>query len=86
MGVSGKPVVDTRHGIQLASLEDLLALKLATITQRAQWKDYFDIAALLRAGLSLADGLAKAQALSLPLLPGKRLSRRNCMTRARMSP
>lgn len=63
IGRLGRPVVDRKCGIQLACLEDLLALKLAVVTQRAQWKDYFDMAALLRAGLSLADGLAGARAL-----------------------
>ena len=63
IGRLGRPVVDRKYGIQLACLEDLLALKLAVVTQRAQWKDYFDMAALLRAGLSLADGLAGARAL-----------------------
>ena len=65
IGRLGRPVVDRKYGILLACLclEDLLALKLAVVTQRAQWKDYFDMAALLRAGLSLADGLAGARAL-----------------------
>jgi Nucleotidyl transferase AbiEii toxin, Type IV TA system len=39
-------------------LEDLLATKLKTILDRAEAKDYIDIAALLRAGVSLERALA----------------------------
>lgn len=49
--------------LKVASREDLLALKLATIASRVEMKDYQDIAALLEDGLSLAAGLAGAQAL-----------------------
>jgi hypothetical protein len=41
----------------VASLEDLLATKLKTILDRAEAKDYRDIAAMLSAGVSLEEGL-----------------------------
>jgi hypothetical protein len=48
----------TRDEILLvASLEDLLAKKLKATQDRAEAKDYRDIAELLRAGVSLARGL-----------------------------
>lgn len=42
----------------VASLDDLLATKLKAILDRAEARDYRDIAAMLRAGVSLAKGLA----------------------------
>jgi hypothetical protein len=49
---------ETRDGVlRVASLPDLFATKLNTVYQRAEARDYFDIHALLTAGLSLADGL-----------------------------
>lgn len=62
------------NGIRVASLRDLLAVKLNALVQRAEAKDYRDVHALLRAGFSLAEGLAWARAVhgqefnpSLPL-------------------
>jgi hypothetical protein len=49
----------TEDGVLLvASPEDLLATKLKAILDRAEVKDYIDIAALLHAGVSLARSLA----------------------------
>ncbi|MGY3447711.1 nucleotidyl transferase AbiEii/AbiGii toxin family protein [Bradyrhizobium sp. USDA 4353] len=49
----------TRDGVLLvASLEDLLATKLKAILDRAEAKDYRDIAAMLLAGVSLERALA----------------------------
>lgn len=54
----------TEDGIVIiASAEDLFATKLKVILQRAEAKDYRDIAALLRSGMDLARGLASARAL-----------------------
>jgi hypothetical protein len=39
------------------------ARKLRLILQRVEAKDYLDIAALMKSGLSLADGLSAARAL-----------------------
>ena len=47
---------------EVASLLDLLATKLKTM-QRIESKDYMDVAAILRAGISLEDGLSAAAAL-----------------------
>jgi hypothetical protein len=49
--------------LKIASMEDLLALKLATIHQRIEAKDYLDIRALLRFGLSLPEALGHLEAL-----------------------
>ena len=54
----------TQDGVlQVAALEDLLATKLKVILQRAEAKDYRDLAAMLKAGVSLAHGLAAARRL-----------------------
>lgn len=47
----------------VASALDLLGHKLKVILQRAEGRDYQDIAALLEHGLDLAEGLAAASAL-----------------------
>lgn len=47
--------------MRVASLSDLFAVKLHTLAQRAEAKDHLDVGALLRAGLSLATGLAWAR-------------------------
>jgi hypothetical protein len=54
------PDVAADNGIQVASLLDVAATKLATIQQRAQARDYEDIAAITAAGISLSDALAAA--------------------------
>jgi len=46
------------NGLQIASLLDLTATKLKTIQQRAEAKDYRDIAAAMEGGISLAEALA----------------------------
>lgn len=50
----------------IASLDDLMATKLKVILQRAEAKDYRDIAAMIRAGVSLPKGLAAARAIFGP--------------------
>ena len=54
--------------LDVASPEDLLALKLRVIHDRSERKDYMDIAALLRAGIPLATGLATAAEMFSPNL------------------
>jgi len=49
--------------VQVASLIDLTATKLKVIQQRAENRDYLDIAELLKSGVTLSDGLAAARAL-----------------------
>lgn len=54
----------TRDGMaNVASVDDLMATKLKVILQRAEVKDYIDIAAMLAASVDLARGLAAAKAL-----------------------
>jgi Nucleotidyl transferase AbiEii toxin, Type IV TA system len=51
------------NGLKIASPEDLLALKLGVIHQRVEAKDYLDIHALLKSGLTLSTGLSHLDAL-----------------------
>jgi hypothetical protein len=60
-GRAGEPDVTDDGVMQVAALEDLMATKLKVILQRAEAKDYRDIAAMLNAGVSLAHGLALAR-------------------------
>jgi hypothetical protein len=57
------PEVCADNNLKVASLEDMLAMKLKVIHQRVEAKDYVDIAAMLRAGLSLAAGIGRLDAL-----------------------
>ena len=57
------PEVCADIGLKVASLDDLLVMKLKVIHQRIGAKDYLDIAALLRAGRSLAEALGRLEAL-----------------------
>lgn len=62
-GRVGDPLL-TRDGVlEVASLDDLMAHKLRVILARPEKKDYEDIAAMIRAGRSIAQGLAAARAL-----------------------
>ncbi|MGA2858581.1 MAG: nucleotidyl transferase AbiEii/AbiGii toxin family protein [Candidatus Sulfotelmatobacter sp.] len=54
------PDVAQDNGIQVASLLDVAATKLATIQQRAQSRDYEDLAAIVAARISLSEALAAA--------------------------
>jgi hypothetical protein len=55
------PEVTADIGLPVASLRDLAATKVQTIVDRAEAKDYEDIAALLATGIELADMLGSAQ-------------------------
>lgn len=60
----------TDDGVALvASLDDLMAAKVKVILQRSQAKDYQDIAAMARAGVSVAAGMAAAEKLFHPAFP-----------------
>lgn len=73
-GRIGKPERTDDGVLRIASSVDLLATKLKTILQRAEAKDYRDIAALLRAGGNLATGLGAARTLFGPnFQPGEAL-------------
>jgi hypothetical protein len=56
------PDLTPDNGIRVASLLDVAATKLATIQQRAQARDYEDLAAIVGAGISLAEALGAAAA------------------------
>ncbi|MFZ4700969.1 MAG: nucleotidyl transferase AbiEii/AbiGii toxin family protein [Candidatus Methylumidiphilus sp.] len=60
-GRVGNPKFTEDGMLQVASLEDLMATKLKVIQQRAEAKDYRDIAAMLFAGIDLSLGLASAR-------------------------
>jgi len=62
-GRIGDPLLTADGVAEVASLDDLLAHKLKVILQRAEKKDYEDIAAMLRAGVALSRGLAGARQL-----------------------
>jgi hypothetical protein len=63
IGRVARPVRTEDGTLLVASLEDLLATKLKAILDRAEVKDYRDIAELLRNGLSLSSGLAAFRAM-----------------------
>lgn len=57
----------TEDGVlQVASLDDLMATKVKVILQRAEAKDYRDIAAMIDSGVSLSKGLATARKIFGP--------------------
>lgn len=62
-GRVGCPEITKDGVLQVASLDDLMATKLKVIMQRAEAKDYRDIAAMIDSGVSLARGLASARLL-----------------------
>ncbi len=57
------PLQSSDRVMLVASLDDLLATTLKTIHDRAEAKDYRDIAAMLTAGISLPQGLATFRAM-----------------------
>lgn len=63
MGRVGAPSQTSDGMLLVASPLDLLATKLKVIMQRAEAKDYIDIAELLRGGSSLSEGLGAARAM-----------------------
>ncbi len=62
-GRVGEPEFTDDGVLQVAASSDLLATKLKVILQRAEAKDYRDIAALIRAGVDIPAGLAAARLL-----------------------
>lgn len=77
-GRVGSPQPTTDGFLHVASLLDLGATKVKVLLQRVEAKDYLDIAALLRAGVPLAQILGAAQTLYgsvfNPLIAQKTLS------------
>lgn len=66
IGRVGAPTRTEDGMVAVASTLDLLATKLKVIMQRAEAKDYLDIAQLLRDGASLIQGLGAAQTMFGP--------------------
>ena len=60
-GHYGVPQWTDDQVLLVASLDDLMATKVKVLLQRVETKDYQDIAAMLRAGVSLERGLAIAR-------------------------
>ncbi len=60
-GRIGEPDFTDDGVLQVASLDDLMAAKVKVVLQRAEAKDYRDVAAMVNAGVSLARGLASAR-------------------------
>ena len=65
-GRVGAPDPTSDGMIEIASLDDLMAMKLKVILQRAEAKDYLDIARMIDARVSLERGLAAARAMFGP--------------------
>jgi hypothetical protein len=65
-GRVGEPERSADGVVVAASLADLLATKVRVVLQRAEAKDYRDIARMLAAGARLEDGLAAALVLFGP--------------------
>lgn len=65
-GRVGTPNTTDDGVLQVASLDDLMATKVKVVLQRAEAKGYRDIAAMLAAGVDLANGLAAARAIFGP--------------------
>lgn len=62
-GRVGEPERTSDGVLEAASLDDLMATKVKVVLQRAEARDYLDVAAMISAGASLARGLAAARAL-----------------------
>lgn len=62
-GRVGEPDFTDDGVLQVASFDDLMATKLKVILQRAEAKDYRDVAAMLDTGVSLSRVLASARLL-----------------------
>lgn len=63
IGRTGEPLLTSDGTLLVASLVDLLATKLKAILDRAEAKDYRDIAAMLSAGVSLETALGAFSAM-----------------------
>ena len=62
-GRIGEPETASGTAVKVASLVDLFGTKLATLLQRVEARDYQDIIAILKSGLSLQEGLGAARAI-----------------------
>lgn len=60
-GRVGEPDFTDDGVLQVAALDDLMAAKVKVVLQRAEAKDYRDVAAMINAGVSLSHGLSSAR-------------------------
>jgi hypothetical protein len=60
-GRIGQPEITDDGTVQVATLEDLMATTVKVMLQRIEAKDYRDIAAMVKAGVSLSKGLSGAR-------------------------
>jgi len=73
-GRVGEPDFTDDGVLQVASFDDLMATKVKVVLQRAEAKDYRDVAAMINSGVSLTHGLAAARRLFGPnFQPGESL-------------
>ncbi len=73
-GRVGEPDFTDDGVLQVASLDDLMATKVKVVLQRAEAKDYRDVAAMVNAGVSLPRGLSSARVMFGPnFQPGESL-------------
>lgn len=63
LGRVGVPDRAAENGVWIASLLDLAGTKAAVIQQRAEAKDYLDLHAIIRSGITLELALAAARAM-----------------------
>ena len=62
-----EPAIVEENGLVVASLFDLAGTKAKAILDRSEWRDYVDIATLLRHGLTLPEIIGFATAIFEPL-------------------
>jgi len=64
-----EPSIVVDNGLVVASIYDLAGTKAKTILDRSEWKDYVDLAALVRNGHTLPDIIGYATTIFGPLFP-----------------
>ena len=57
------PLLAQNTQIKVASLVDLAGMKASVVQKRAEWKDYFDMATLIKSGISLQLALSAGKAI-----------------------
>jgi hypothetical protein len=61
--LTAPPLIAESNGIGIATLRDLAGMKAAVVQKRAEPKDYFDVDALMQAGIALEEALDVARLL-----------------------
>lgn len=62
-----EPSLVQENGIVIASISDLAGTKAKAILDRSEWRDYVDIATLVRHGLTLPEVIAYATTIFAPI-------------------